>query len=146
MEKRKEILTTPGLITKVAKELGMPESDVRKHVGFLGHWVETLAEKEGVCQIQIPHVGHLYPNVRRSFSVANNLTRLEEKGHVLTDHQQKIRTNLITKAEYIRSKYPSMERYSLHGAKLRFGNWYFRKKMGTAELQKFQNEQNITNS
>jgi len=137
-----EILTTPLLVSKVAEELGISEAVVKGHVKFFAHWINHLSEKEEICQIQIPHVGHMYPNVRRAFIMTEKLKDLEEKGHTLSPNQQKVKDSLSSKNDFIRSKYPEMKNFSYHGGKTRFGNMYFRKGMGIVELEKYQNEKN----
>ena len=140
--KRSEILSTPLLISKVAKELDISEASVKAHLKFFTHWIDHLSNKEDVAQIQIPHVGHLYPNVRRAYGISNKISDLEDRGFTLSPYQASVRESLILKNELIQSKYKEMDNFSFHGGKLRFSNHYFRKGLSTAELQKYQNERN----
>ena len=140
MESSKEILLTQDIAKAVAEELGISNRSAREHIEFLTHWIKTLAEKDEVCQIQIPHVGHIYPNVRRSQATVNRMQKLvDEKGLTLSNNQEKVKGMLQSKADFIRSKYPDAERNMLHGDKARFSNPWHRAGKGTAELEKFQN-------
>lgn len=138
--KTPEILFTSDIVAKVAAELGMSPKSVNEHVVFLAHWLKTLAERDGVNQIQIPHVGHIYPNVPKSQAIINRLKKgRDEKGFTLSKNQEHVMERLNSKAKAIRAQYPSATRDMHHGGKIRFGNPWFRKGKGTAELETFQN-------
>lgn len=130
---------TSDIVASVAEELGMSQQSVKEHVAFLSEWIHTLTEREGVYQIQIPHIGHLYQNTKRSFRVHNKLEDLENRGFVLTPKQLSVVATLKSKNEEIRSMYPDAEYDMLHSKKIRFSNPWFRKGMGTKELEAFQN-------